>query len=245
MKRRLTFVELRQREKNEERAEKELTWFFCEMHGKVPEAGTGEAFARPAAAAIDGWLRSIPPFHRGAMALSFDDREWPETLEKAFGSMTSLVVRIECANLADGSGKPACELEARALRELEQVVAESDRRQARIKDRPRAEEHTVIEQRVSRRLYRAERHVELAIRAYAKARGNAHCVLPRGLKVNARPDEELPDVPDAGLGADAPAASGETLAVGHDADADGAADAACVDAHVAAAGEEAPPLAAG
>jgi hypothetical protein len=183
MRKPLTFLEEKRRDRIEERAEKEIDWFFGVMGGRVPEPGVGPEYARPAAETIDRWFRSIPPFHRGAMALVFDDREWPETLTKEFGYLTSLVVRLECANLADGVGRSAAEREPVAIGQLEEAIATCQRRREAVEG-TRGELMTSRERRVQRRLWRALRHKELALRAYAKARGNAPCVLPRGFDVD-------------------------------------------------------------
>src|ERR1700679_1983798 len=116
----LTFVEEKRRDQILERAEKEAEWFFTVMGGRVPEPGVGSAHDRAAAETIDRWFRSIPPFHRGALALLYDSRIWPRTMIREFGHHTSLVVRLECAQLADGSGRLPEELETRAVRALEE-----------------------------------------------------------------------------------------------------------------------------
>ncbi len=183
-----SFLEEKRRERIRERADKETDWFFGIMGGRVPEPGIGPAYARPAAQAVDGWLRSIPPFHRGALSLMHDKREWPEALREKYRWATSLVVRLECARLADGSGRSASELEALAVRRLEEDIAACQRRRAVVEDTHRHAVPTVREVEVRRRAHRAYKHVELALRAYSKARGNARCVLPRGVDVD---DPEL------------------------------------------------------
>jgi hypothetical protein len=183
MRRPLTFLEEKQRERIEERAAKEVDWFFGVMGGRVPEPGVGPEYARPAAEAIDRWFRSIPPFHRGALALCHDTRPWPETLTKEFGGLTSLVVRLECARLADGTAKSSVEIESAAVRALEEDIAACERRRAAVQSARGSCVVTARERRVLRRLSRASKHRRLALRAYAKARGNAPCVLPRGVGV--------------------------------------------------------------
>jgi hypothetical protein len=178
MRKPLTFLEEKQRERIEERAAKEVDWFFGVMGGQVPEPGVGPEYARPAAEAIDRWFRSIPPFHRGALMLSHDMRPWPETLTKEFGSLTSLVVRLECARLSDGTTKSRLEIESAAVRALEDDIAACQRRRAAVQG---TRVVTMRERKVLRRIDRASKHKRLAFRAYAKARGNAPCVLPRGV----------------------------------------------------------------
>ena len=162
MKKPLTRAPEEKRERIEKRAEKEVEWFFRTMGGRVPEEGVGPPYARPAAQAIEGWLKSIPPFHRGALSLLYAPKEWPKSLTIEYGSWTSLVVRLECA-LHPSDGKVSNE-------ELEQASIErllaSGLRQGPLGD---------LE-------FRAVKHVRCAIRAYAKARGNAPSVLPSAVR---------------------------------------------------------------
>jgi hypothetical protein len=180
MKTPLTVVEEMKREQVHERAEKEVRWFFEVMGGRVPELGVGSARERAASETIDRWFRSIPPFHRGALALLHDSRTWPKTLIREFGHHTSVVVRLECVHLAGASGRLPEELEARAIRALEEDIAACAKRRAFVQGRNRAFEPTARERKVTRRYWRAARHTRLALRAYAKARSNVPCVLPRG-----------------------------------------------------------------
>jgi hypothetical protein len=180
----------KQRERIDERAEKETEWFFGVMGGRVPDPGVGPAYARPAAEAIDQWFRSVPPFHRGALALYHEKRAWPETLTKEFGSLTSLVVRLECARLADGNRKSGVELESAAVRALEEDIAACQRRRTAVQGTRRDGVVTARERKVQRRISRASKHKRLAFRAYAKSRGDAPCVLPRGVGVD---DVDLDD----------------------------------------------------
>jgi hypothetical protein len=194
MRKPLTFLEEKRRERIEERAEKEVDWFFGVMGGRVPEPGTGPEYARPAAEAIDRWFRSIPPFHRGALALCHDTRPWPDSLTKEFGELTSLVVRLECARLTDRAGKSprsVGEIESAAVRALEDDIAACQRRRAAVQG---TRVVTMRERKVQRRIDCASKHQRLAFRAYVKARGNAPCVLPRGVGVD---DLDLDDAGDA------------------------------------------------
>jgi hypothetical protein len=161
MKRPLTFLEEKQRERIHERAAKEVDWFFGVMGGRVP--GVGPEYARPAAEAIDRWFRSIPPFHRGALALCHDTRPWPDSLTKEFGELTSLVVRLECARLADGareSPPSVGEIESAAVRALEEDIAACQRRRTQA-----TRVVTARERKVLRRTDRASKHKRLAFRA--------------------------------------------------------------------------------
>jgi hypothetical protein len=190
------FLEAKQRERIEDRAGKETDWFFRVMGGRVPEPGVGPAYARPAAEAIVRWLRSIPAFHRGALSLLYETRAWPEALTNEFGMWTSLVVRLECARLADGSGLLGAKLEKLAAERIEEDIAARQRRRDAVAGTQKSDAAlTRLERSVRRRGDRADRHVELACRAYAKARGNAPCVLPRG------PSVEDGTVDDADLAA--------------------------------------------
>ena len=92
-----TDAELARREHLEERAEREVAWFFEVMGGRVPmEGAAGPRYARPAAEVIARTLKSLRAFHRGALALRYTPREWPESLTRQYGRWTSLVVRLEC-----------------------------------------------------------------------------------------------------------------------------------------------------
>jgi hypothetical protein len=141
-----------QRAALEDRARREMEWFFDTLGGRVPEENTELAYARPAAEAIDGWLRAMPAFHRGALALRFTPRKWPRTLTHHYGESTSLVVRLECA-LHPSRGDQSTEaLEQAAVLRLEEVLVKRGR-----------DRHDL--------LGRAFAHESLAIRAYLKVRG--------------------------------------------------------------------------
>jgi hypothetical protein len=184
MKAPLSFEEEKKQERIRRRAEREAHWFFEVMGGRVPEPGVGPEYARPAAEAIDRWFRSIPPFHRGALSLLYDEREWSPVLRREFGQITSLVVRLAAAWLADG--RPPGELEAAAVLELEEEIAACQRPRRPEGDTHRRNVFTRRARKVWRRSHRALEYIELALRAYAKARGDAPCVLPPELQV-ARP----------------------------------------------------------
>lgn len=146
-----TRLELR-RAALDDRARKEMDWFFGTLGGRVPEENTGLAYARAAAEAIDGWLKAIPAFHRGALALRFTPREWPPTLTRRYGTSTSLVVRLECALHPSRGDQTTEALEQAAALRLEEVIAKRG-----------GDRHNLLD--------RAMTHEFLAIRAYLKVRG--------------------------------------------------------------------------
>jgi len=143
----------------EDEARREMEWFFGTLGGRVPEENTELAHARARAQAIDGWLRAILTFHRGALALRFTPRKWPVTLTRLYGKSTSLVVRLECA-LHPSLGSTEALEQAAALR-LEEVVRKRGR-----------DRHDL--------LARARAHELLAIRAYLKVRGDGPAPVSAG-----------------------------------------------------------------
>jgi hypothetical protein len=156
-------------------AEREATWFFRELGGKVPQDGDLRTLA--AAAQIDAWLRAIPPFHRGALALRFVPRAWPTCIAEAFGELASVVVRLECA-LHPAVGVSTETLEHASVERLRRDIACSERARARRAPTGRDRPMTVTDKGLSRLLRRAHLHVENGLRALARARGNADCVVP-------------------------------------------------------------------
>ena len=149
-----------EREELEEATRAELAWFFGTLGGRVPGSGSPLAYARPAALAVDRWLKKLCAYHRGALAMLFTPREWPPALVEHYGARTSLVVRLECAlHPADGR-KTNAELEKASVERLEAAL------QKRRKD-------------TRRLLERASTHEELAIGAYLKSRGGRPSVVPQ------------------------------------------------------------------
>jgi hypothetical protein len=180
-----TLAEMVKQDRLQTRAERELRWFFLDLLGRVPEPGAGPEQDRVAAQTIDRWLRSIPPFHRGALALSYEKRSWPEALSKEFGSLTSLIVRLECAHLANGQSQPGA-IEEVAILHLEQAIEACRRRRSRVQGCHRHDSVLVAHERsLGRRRVRARQHVRLAVKAYMGARGQAPCVLPRASSTDA------------------------------------------------------------
>jgi hypothetical protein len=137
-----------------------MDWFFGMLGGRVPEENTELADARPAAEAIDAWLRAMPAFHRGALALRFTPRTWPRTLTGHYGKSTSLVVRLECALHPSPGDRSTEALEQAAALRLEEVLRKRGR-----------DRHALLE--------RANTHESLAIRAYLKVRGEGHVHIPK------------------------------------------------------------------
>jgi hypothetical protein len=142
-------------------ARRELGWFHGTLGGRVPEEGDLEPDLRRAAARIDGWLKSIPTFHRGALSLRHSTKRWPKPLTDEYRAWTSLVVRLECALHPSDVWRPTDELEEAGAKRLIEALA--SRRWSNdaddFQDRARA-------------------HVRDAIEAYAEARGEEPCVLP-------------------------------------------------------------------
>jgi len=198
MKKRLSWIEERRREVAEERAVRELDWFFVVMNGRVPEVGEGPSFAREAALAIDGWLRDAPPFHRGAFALRHSKRDWPEALREEFGRNTTLVVHLECVSLWKGSRGSRGELEQLAVEGLLAEIERCKRREKAVAGTKWAKVRTRAQARLDERHERAGWHVRSAIRAYAKARGRAKCVLPRGVYATVERNVDITDALDFG-----------------------------------------------
>jgi hypothetical protein len=149
-----TDAQLSRRAHLEERAEHEVAWFFEVMGGRVPDEGAaGPRYARPAAEVIARTLKSLSAFHRGALALRYTPREWPESLTRHYGKWTSLVVRLECVRHPTPGTNTTEEIERAAIERLESSGAGD------LEDR-------------------ADTHLELALHAYVKARGDTRAVLP-------------------------------------------------------------------
>jgi hypothetical protein len=156
-----THITRSERLRRETCADKEAAWFYGTLGGRVPDSGRHRA----AALAIEQWLQSVLTYHRGALALWYDRREWPSWLREVFRSGPSLVVRLECA-LHPAVGRTNQELEAASLERIAELLSA-----ARKDGRP-----------LGRELYklrvRARKHFKLAVRALATARGGAPCMAP-------------------------------------------------------------------
>jgi hypothetical protein len=150
----------------EDAADRELEWFFARANGTVPDQREGTPAVGKAAATIQRWLGALTTFHVGALSLRYTPRDWPKSIRDEFGDWTSLVVRLECAAHPSDGRTCARELEAAAVRRLEQLVA-------RRGEKPE----------LARLVRRARRHVRYATRAYVKVRGFGVSVLPRGRRV--------------------------------------------------------------
>ena len=101
---------------------------------------------------VEGILATVSGYHLGVLRLYHARRDWPEAIEKAFGSSASLAIRLDCCDHpAQGS---TAALEAAAAERLAAVIAQEGPR-ARAVDRLRG---------------RACDHFHAAVRAYAKAR---------------------------------------------------------------------------
>ena len=156
-------------------AEREATWFFREMGGKVPP--DGDPCRQAAAAQIDEWLRAIPAFHRGVLALRHTERAWPTAIAQEFGELASVVVRLECA-LHPSVGVSTEALERASVERLQDAISRCARARARRVPAGRSRPMTVSEKGLVRLARRARRHVEMAHRALTEARSYAHCVVP-------------------------------------------------------------------
>ena len=155
-------------------AMQEAEWFFAQLGGKVPEDGDA---ATRAAVRIDGWLRKIPSFHRGVLALRYAPRTWPTCIADEFDDLASIVVRLECAqHPAVGMSNDA--LEQASVERLRNVILDCERVRARRARSDRDLPLNRTEAELARLTRRAGRHVEIAIRALAKVRGHGPCVIP-------------------------------------------------------------------
>jgi hypothetical protein len=74
-----------------DRAERELAWFFATPQAKNTSQ---EALATT----IRARLAALPSFHRGALALRYEAREWPRALEAVLGRYTAMAVRLHCSD---------------------------------------------------------------------------------------------------------------------------------------------------
>jgi hypothetical protein len=150
---------LDERAKLEDRAASELSWFFGTCGGTMPvypsKLGASQSRARTIAEA----LRLLLTFDRGALALMFTPRVWPEAIERRLGSFASLVVRLECARRPPEDGASLVSLEQAAVKRLETKIS-------------------MRSGEVRRLIERAEAHERRAIRAYIAVRGNGKALGP-------------------------------------------------------------------
>jgi hypothetical protein len=170
----LSWSQYQKRRLIEERAWAEVAWFCGTLGGVVPEQDCPE---RTAARRIDRWLKQLPAFHRGAFALRYTRRAWPEPLPETFGEDASLVVRLECAG-HPAVGKSHAELEAASVERLTAMIAAGERERQRRKELGDLGPVGPNERRLSTLMVRADKHVASAIRALRRVRGNAPCMVP-------------------------------------------------------------------
>ena len=156
-------------------AEREASWFFQACGGKVPN--DGDPAVRAAAEQIDGWLRELPAFHRGVLALRFVPREWPKAMEEELCGLASVVVRLECA-LHPTTGVSTKALEQASLERLLECIHDANRTRARWDRVDRDRPLTRSEKHLRQLVRRAHRHAELAVRALTRTRGLAPYLLP-------------------------------------------------------------------
>ncbi|MGO8998004.1 MAG: hypothetical protein ACLQVI_32180 [Polyangiaceae bacterium] len=157
------------------RAEREASWFFRDLEGTVPDGG--DPVTRAAAEQIHAWLRAIPAFHRGALALRYTPRSWPTCVAREFGALASVVVRLECA-LHPAVGIRTDALEQASVERLRKAIevcrcARAARRATR-RDPPMSRP----ERDLGRLRWRAGIHVDLAHRALARVRWYGPCLVP-------------------------------------------------------------------
>ncbi len=161
-------------------AEREASWFFRELGGRVPDGGDPAACA--AAERISAWLRAIPAFHRGVLALRYVPRSWPKPIAEEFGELASVVVRLECA-LHPAIGTSTEALEQASVERLGEVIARCERIRARRPSTGRTRPRCRAERELLRLARRAHKHVELAHRAFTRVRGFKTCCVPTPLPV--------------------------------------------------------------
>ena len=161
------------RRRIEERADAEAEWFYRVHAGRVP----ADAFSVEGAAArrIEQWLTKLAPFHRGAFALRYTPRTWPEPLVDEFQGAASLIVRLECAQ-HPAVGKSVAELEEASVARLMALITEATRERERRKGRGTLPGPCGIQ--LGRLTVRAWLHMASAVRAFAKVRGDVPCVAP-------------------------------------------------------------------
>jgi hypothetical protein len=181
----LSWKQRQRRHINMERAWAEVSWFCGKLGAVVPDPASPE---HAGAQRIDRWIKKLPAFHRGAFALRYTPRSWPEALAEAFGEETSLVVRIDCAS-HPAVGKSTVELEAASVERLLVLVAESERDSERRKHLGDLGPSGPNERRVLALCRRAHSHVASAVKAMRKVRGNAPCMVPSWVDPEEASDE--------------------------------------------------------
>jgi hypothetical protein len=135
------------------RAERELEWYFANAKASTPSIEASEAVAT-----IQARLATLLAFHRGAIALRYDAKVWPEALTKAVGGFTAMVVRIHCADHPTIGSTEV--LEKAAAERLEEVA--------------RAKGFVGLCDLWSR----AHDRYQEALHAYMEARGTGACIVP-------------------------------------------------------------------
>jgi hypothetical protein len=136
-----------------DRAERELEWHFAKPQGK-------DASREPSATTIVERLAALPAFHRGALALRHDAREWPASLQSVLGRYTAMAVRLHCSDHpAIGSRETLEKAAAERLDEIARVEGVN------------AEALIDLEER-------AERFYEKSLRAYMRMRETEARVAP-------------------------------------------------------------------
>jgi hypothetical protein len=135
----------------ETRSRREVAWFYSD-DARVDQASVA------ARQKIGAWIAALPPWHRGALALAHDRRDWPRALREATTKPVALIVRIECiAHPGVGSRES---LERAAVARLEKrLLDEGKHALARHEDR-------------------ASELMSRAMRAYRKVRGEEPSALP-------------------------------------------------------------------
>jgi hypothetical protein len=155
-------------------AEREAEWFYAQLDGRAPEDAPPDV--RAAASAIEQSLRLLATYDRGALALWFTKREWPDPLRRYFGDAVSLVVRLECA-AHPAVGRPVADLEREAVARLLEWMASSHAppRDLDLEGDFGVEPApaTPLDLHLSARAY-----FRAAIRALGKARGSGPCRVP-------------------------------------------------------------------
>ena len=170
-------------ERYDRRAKREVAWFVRVMGGQVPDPGVGPAYALPAAEKIDRWLRGLRPAYRDLLALAFETRAWPGKLTREFGALTSVVVRLECRSVADGTGRLPPEREAVVVRRLVEAIEAREPHRKAVAGTCREVVLTPGERALLRKTWRAERLLHNAVTAYREVRDGVPNVLPHDVVV--------------------------------------------------------------
>ena len=147
------------------RASSEVEWYFGEAAELLSSERDAAPEQRRAALAIRRWLDGIPTFHVGALELRFRPRTWSAVLGGAFGSWTSVIVRLECASHPWDGRRTRDELELAAATRLEAALTHGNHRRE-----------------LTRLMRHARDHVREAVYAYMQVRGRGPCVLPFAAK---------------------------------------------------------------